>query len=82
MCVAAHNVQTNQEVSSIGCLRKIAPFVFRSTGWSEEDFAKLPDEICLCAVDVVNTLVFAGFKVWANPDVIPEYLFETVERKA
>lgn len=81
MCTQAYNVQSDELVTCIGDLRKIAPIVFFTKDWAAEESSKLPDDCCLCPVDVLGTLVFAGFKVWRNPEMLPELLFEPVTQE-
>lgn len=82
MCTSALNTKTGEEIQSVGDLRRIAPIVFSSGSWTSAEFAALPDEACLCPADVPGTLVFAGFKVWRNPQTLPEFLFEPVGEEA
>ncbi|WP_188853557.1 hypothetical protein [Aureimonas glaciei] len=50
--------------------------------WQGADGSHLPGTDCLCWVNIPQTLIDAGFKVWRNPDSIPEYLCERVEEEA
>lgn len=72
MCQSAMNADTGDEIDDMGDVRKLAPLIF----WAGEKGEHLADNFCLCWVDLPTTLVEAGYRVWRNPDVIPEYLFD------
>lgn len=74
MCQSALNVETGEEVNSIGHFRKMSSTLF----WCGESGDHLPDESCLCWLDIPNTLIWSGYRVWRNSHMAPEYLFDKV----
>lgn len=72
MCTAAMNNETGDEIASIADIKKICRHII----WQDVDGSHLPDESCLCWVDIPATLIGAGYRVWLHPHVIPEYLFD------
>lgn len=82
MCQSAYRIDTGEDIDCMGDIRRLvgAAHIMWNEGFlSKEDRAgaeSLPDSNCLCWVNLPSTLVHAGFKVWANPDMLPEYYFE------
>lgn len=90
MCQEAYRIDTREEIGSMGDIRRLVGD--GSIVWSapagardERQLAEerriadgLPNNNCLCWVDLPNTLIEAGFKVWRNPDMIPEYYCEAL----
>lgn len=77
MCTTAFKTDTHDEVDCIGDLKKFCSEIIPISLMGDEGLGGLGgDEFCLCGVDVQSTLEKAGYKVWANPDHIPEWHFE------
>jgi hypothetical protein len=77
MCQAALNIDTGEELNSVAdLLRATNGLIVYANGLDAR--AEVKPESCLCVANLPQTLVEAGYKVWRNPDVLPEYLFEAV----
>jgi len=76
MCTEAYCVDGKGfRLNTIGDIKAIAPTVV----WHDlhpDGYERFSDDICLCPVDIPQTLEGAGYKVWLNPDMIPEYFFQ------
>ena len=76
MCNEAMNVATGDYYDSIGELKALAG---GSVKWPTDNGDHLPDNNCLCWVNIPATLVEAGYRVWRNPNMVPTYLFDRPE---
>lgn len=78
MCQSAYKCDTNEELETMADLKRFCNRIIWDQPADNDFVSSLTDNSCLCHVNLASTLVEAGYKVWANPDVLPEYLFESV----
>ena len=76
MCTSVYLADSKAEISSVrefGAIVGIENIIFF------EGYDKSHLDACLCGVDVANTLVEAGYKVWRSPRDSMEYIAEKLE---
>lgn len=76
MCTSVFDYSTLTVVESVGQIKALTSIVRWHPGYEDRE---IPDESCLCGVDVANTLVWAGYKVWADRDRPGDYCCEEVQ---
>lgn len=62
MCVSIHFHSPDCHIETVGTLREICPELIVRDGYD----LPLKDQTCLCPVDVPQTLLDHGFKVWRS----------------
>lgn len=74
MCQSAYKIDTGDDVDTVADLKKFC----RRIVWNDpKDEETVNDNSCLCHVNIPSTLVEAGYRVWANPLSLPEYVFDS-----